>query len=583
MDHDRLGTTSDSDRSGSVADRVRARARGSRVDFARLHRRTREHGANLLVYGIVRLAFQPIFHLYFRMERIGREHIPKHGAVIIASNHRSFLDPFVIGTMARRPMYYIAKKELFPNRLVAWILSALGAFPVDRGAGDSETIETAKAILARGGIVLIFPEGTRIRPGALGAPRRGVGRLALETGVPVVPVAVFGTEAIRRGWRIRPHKVRIRAGRPLIFPRVDQPPYALAAAVTDRIWPCVMLQWEWLGGLAPVRRVAIVGAGAWGTTLAVCLARGGIDVALGCRTADQAAALARSRENPAYLPGVRLPDSVRVMRASELTLAHADAVVLAVPARSLPTVLACSGGSVSNRTGVLVVSKGLVPPLGTLPSAFAAERCNARAVAVLGGPGHAADLLEHGASVVVASVDRGFARQVADALAAAGLDVTGTGDVTGVELAGCAKNAAALAAAAASHAGARAAGAAAGRVFAEVDALARARGGRAQTFGGPAGAGDPDASVVDLGCSERRAGELIAEGVPVAEIGRALGPAAEGVESVPLLASAAHRAQLVAPALDGLAALVEGRMEPQQWAATISAPPDMGARCVRAA
>jgi len=68
----------------------------------------------------------------------------------------------------------------------------------------------------------------------------------------VVPIAVIGTEAIRRGWRIRPHKVRIRAGRPLTFPIVEDPSRALAAAVTDRIWPCVMLQWEWLGGLPPI-------------------------------------------------------------------------------------------------------------------------------------------------------------------------------------------------------------------------------------------------------------------------------------------------------------------------------------------
>ena len=156
------------------------------MDHAALHERARTKGANPVVYWIVRSLFQPFFLTYFRMKRIGREHIPRHGPVIIASNHRSFLDPFVIATMARRPMYYVAKQELFGNRFQAWILNALGAFPVARGAADMEMIDTAKAILGRGDIVLIFPEGTRMRPGALGTPKRGVGRLALETGVPVV-------------------------------------------------------------------------------------------------------------------------------------------------------------------------------------------------------------------------------------------------------------------------------------------------------------------------------------------------------------------------------------------------------------
>ncbi|MGA2013487.1 MAG: 1-acyl-sn-glycerol-3-phosphate acyltransferase [Solirubrobacteraceae bacterium] len=555
------------------------------VDCDRLHQLTREHGANLIVYGIVRLLFQPFFHVYFRMSRIGREHIPRRGPVIIASNHRSFLDPFVIATMARRPMYYMAKQEMFASRRRAWLLRAVGAFPVRRGSGDSESIATAKALLAHGEIVLIFPEGTRTRPGGLGSPRRGVGRLALETGAPVVPVAVIGTEAVRRGWRIRPHKVRIRAGRPLTFPQVDDPSRALAAAVTDRIWPCVMLQWEWLGGLPPVRRVAIVGAGDWGTSLAVRLAIGGIDVDLGCRSRDLAHALHGARENVGHLPGVRLPDGVRVMPDDELSPGGHDILCLAVPARELPAVLAAHAGRISSSTGVLVVSKGLVGPLGTLPSAFAAERCSARGVAVLGGAADPAEILEQGASVVIASIDHGFARQLADALTAVGLDVGTTSDVTGVELAGCAADVAVLAAAAAgTRAGANVAGAAAGQVVAEVDALARARGGRPETFAGLAGAGSLVATVAAGDSPDRRAGELLAQGVPAAEIGRALGPAAEAVESVGMLARAAREAQLPAPALDGLAALVEGRMGPEQWAATVTEPAgESHARPIRAA
>lgn len=542
------------------------------MDHGRLHERAREQGANPLVYWLVRAIFQPFFHIYFRLSRIGREHIPAEGPVIVAANHRSFLDPFVIATMVRRPMYYVAKQDMFTSPWRSWVLSALGAFPVARGAGDEEMIETAKAILARGDIVLMFPEGTRTRPGSLGKPRRGVGRMALETGAPVVPVAVIGTEAVRRGWRIRPHKVRIRAGRPLHFPRVESPSPALAGAVAARIWPCVMLQWEWLGGLPPIRRAAIIGAGAWGTSLAICLARAGFDVDLGCRTGEQALELTSSRENQRYLPGVTLPESVRVLRAAELELGGHDLVCLAVPARSLPAVLAAHGERIPQRVGMLVASRGLVPPLGTLPSAFASERCSARAIAVLGGPAPAAGMLEHGASVVLASLDLGFARQLADALGTAKLDVEITSDVTGVELAGCASDAAVLAAAAAAVAGPNVAGAAAGKVFAEVDALARARGGRPETFAGLAGAGHLVATVVATASRNRRAGELLGQGVPAAEIGQALGQVAEAVDSVPLLATVARNAHLETPALEGLAALVEGRIEPERWTATVTEP-----------
>src|SRR4051812_24495098 len=185
------------------------------MDHSALHERARAKGVQPIIYWLVRAVLQPFFHVYFRLSRIGREHVPSDGPVIIAANHRSFLDPFIIATMARRPLYYVAKRELFRNRVQGWFLNALGAFPVDRGNGDAQMIDTAKAILARGDAVLIFPEGTRIRPGALGRPKRGVGRLALETGAPVVPLAIIGTEAIRRGWRIRPHKVRVRAGKAL--------------------------------------------------------------------------------------------------------------------------------------------------------------------------------------------------------------------------------------------------------------------------------------------------------------------------------------------------------------------------------
>jgi len=239
------------------------------MDHSALHARARTRGVNPIVYWLMRAWLQPFAHLYWRLGRVGREHIPAEGPVLLVCNHRSFIDPFIVGLCSRRPVYYVAKEEIFHNRLLGWLVSSLGAFPVRRGAADADMIDTAKAILKRGDPVLIFPEGTRTRPGPLGKPKRGVGRLALETGATVVPVAIIGTEAIRRGWRIRPHNVRVRIGAPLRFPHIDTATTQLAAAVTDRVWPNVMLQWEWLGGLPPLRRAAVIGGGSWGTAIAV--------------------------------------------------------------------------------------------------------------------------------------------------------------------------------------------------------------------------------------------------------------------------------------------------------------------------
>ncbi|HEV7585607.1 MAG TPA: lysophospholipid acyltransferase family protein [Solirubrobacteraceae bacterium] len=218
------------------------------VRLSDFRERSLQRGVNPVIYWTLRAILLPAFLVYFRMQRIGREHLPRSGPLLLASNHRSFLDPFVIGMLVRRPVYYFAKRELFEKRWQAWVLNALGAFPVDRGAGDRAAMDTARAILARGDCVVVFPEGTRVRPGPLGQPRRGIGRLALESGAPVAPVAVIGTEDVRRGWRIRPRKVRIRVGAPLRFPSTECSSPALAAGVTERIWACVSLQWDWLGG-----------------------------------------------------------------------------------------------------------------------------------------------------------------------------------------------------------------------------------------------------------------------------------------------------------------------------------------------
>jgi len=430
------------------------------MDHSALHARARTKGVNPIVYWLMRAWLQPFAHIYWRLSRIGREHVPASGPVIFVSNHRSFIDPFILGLCSRRPVYYVAKQELFTNKFLGWFLSSLGAFPVRRGEADAEMVETAKAILKRGDPVLIFPEGTRVRPGALGQPHRGVGRLVLETGATVVPVAMIGTEAIRKGIRIRPHKIRVRIGAPLTFPKLEKSTGPLAARVTNRIWPNVMLQWEWLGGLPPIRRAAIVGSSSQGTALAIMLARAGIDVDLGCRAQAQADLVAATRESP-DLPGVQLHE--RITPVKDLELGRHDLVVFAVGAAELPAALAAHGPKLQPRTGLLTLSDGLVPPLGALPAAYVREHTAAWAVGALGGDLVAA--LDEG-SVVVASENLAFQRQVHDALKAGRVKVTKTDDVIGVELAAAAKQAAALAADEA----------AADRVLAEIEAHARTLG-----------------------------------------------------------------------------------------------------------
>src|SRR3954447_3705806 len=541
-----------------------ASERGTSHEFSAHHERARDRGVHPIVYWVVRAVLQPFLLVFFRMTRIGREHVPKEGPVILAANHRSFLDPFIIAVCVRRPIYFVAKRELFQKRWQGWLLNALGAFPIRRGESDEESMDTALEILERGDVVVIFPEGTRIRTGSLGKAKRGVGRMALESGAPVVPVAVHGTENARRGWRIRPVKVKVRMGRPLTFPRVQSPSPSLASEVTARIWPCVELQWEWLGGLPPMRNAAVIGAGSMGTGVAALLARAGLDVQLGSRSADHAERMRTDRRND-YLPGVDLPDGVTPTTVTDIEFAGVDLVVFAVPASALPSAVGSVGAQIGERTAVLVLAKGFVPPLGKLPSEYVGERVNGRAIAALGGPFHAGEAVHSGASAVLATTDDAFAKQLGEAFTKACIDVERSRDVRGVELAGCAKNAATLAAAAASASGENAAGAAAARVFGEVERMALSLGADPETFRGLAGVGDLMATALAPHSRNRRAGELLSQGVPAADIAGRLGAKAEAVDTVPQLAELCDRLGCEAPALESLTGLVEGRIQPSRW------------------
>jgi glycerol-3-phosphate dehydrogenase (NAD(P)+) len=535
----------------------------------RYHEYTRKHGVNWAMYVLARGLLQPAFWIWFRVSKSGRKYARVKGGLIVASNHRSFLDPFVIGASLpwRRPMCYVAKRELFEKRWQGWLLSRCGAFPIRRGESDEEAMTTARMVLERGGTVCIFPEGTRIRSGSLSTPKRGVGRLALQTGAPVLPVAVQGTERVRLGWRIYPRKVKLRMGRPHTFPRSEGPSPALAATVTARIWPNIELQWEDLGGLPPVRRAAVIGAGSWGTAVAVLLARGGLEVQLGTRSAEQAREMEEARVNERYLSGVRLPESMRVKRASEIELAGLDLVCLAVPSKALPQVVGSIGDRIGERAAILLLSKGLVAPQGELPSEYVGERVRARAIACLGGPAHAREAVSGSAALVLGSADPDLRAQLGEVFDRAGLVCERSGDVFGVEMAGAAKNAATLAAAAAQPHGLNAAGIAAAEIWRECVSYATSRGARLETFVGLAGVGDLTATVLAPGSRNRQAGEMLGTGTPADRIRAEIGQASEGLDSVPLIAATISAAGIGAEGLQGLTALIEGRIGSDEWVA----------------
>ena len=157
--------------------------------------------------------------------------------------------------------------------------------------------------------------------------------------------------------------------------------------------------------LPPLRKAAVIGAGSWGTAVAVLLARGGLEVELGTRTDEKAHEILNKGENAPYLPGVKLPESLVVKRAAEIELAGCDLICLAVPSKALPNVVGGLADRVGSRASMLLLTKGFVQPMGALPNDYVSERVRARAIASLGGPAHAREAAAGMAALVLGSAD----------------------------------------------------------------------------------------------------------------------------------------------------------------------------------
>lgn len=185
--------------------------------FAPFHARTRASEPEAHVYEVVRTFTVLNALITFRARTIGSANVPA-GPVILAPNHASFMDHFFTAGFIRRRVQFMAKSQLFAPGIASYVFSHGGVFPVRRGVADEEAFITAFAVLARGGAVGMYCEGGRSRTGELAPEAKpGIGRLALQSGAPIVPVAILGSHQARNWRRGRPPKVVIRYGTPLRF------------------------------------------------------------------------------------------------------------------------------------------------------------------------------------------------------------------------------------------------------------------------------------------------------------------------------------------------------------------------------
>jgi 1-acyl-sn-glycerol-3-phosphate acyltransferase len=190
--------------------------------FDEFHARVRDHEPEP-IYEVVHVVTMLHALITFRARGIGTEKVP-NGPVILAPNHASFMDHFFTGAFIHRRVQFMGKSQMFNHGPLAWIYSHGGVFPVRRGHHDEEAFISAFKILGRGGAVVMYCEGGRSRTGGLAETARpGIGRLALESGVPIVPVAILGSYQVRNWKRLQFPKITIQFGDPFRFDVVEQP------------------------------------------------------------------------------------------------------------------------------------------------------------------------------------------------------------------------------------------------------------------------------------------------------------------------------------------------------------------------
>lgn len=196
-----------------------------------------------MIYRLSQAVFRLVFRLYFRWEVRGVEHLTRTGGGLLVCNHTSFLDPPLAGTPWPRPVNYLAREDLFHVPLLAAWMRACHTIPVKRGAGSLYSLRRVVEVIRQGGVVLVFPEGTRSGTGALQDARGGAGLIIKMTGAPVFPCYIQGAYDAwsRHAWFPWPRKIHVTYGPPVTLP-ADLPPDELsrrALALVDALKPAV--------------------------------------------------------------------------------------------------------------------------------------------------------------------------------------------------------------------------------------------------------------------------------------------------------------------------------------------------------
>jgi 1-acyl-sn-glycerol-3-phosphate acyltransferase len=195
-------------------------------------------------YDVARVVVTLPTILLYRVTAKGRRNVPRRGPAVLAPNHFSQADHFFVGVYLWRKVRFMAKSQLFGAPVLTYILKVGGVFPVRRGHRDEKAFATAYELIDQGELLLVYAEGGRSRSGQLGSAKPGIGRIALESGAPIVPTAIHGSEGVRGYRRLRFPRVRIEYGEPLTFPVEKEPSRERQQEVADEIFARVRELYE---------------------------------------------------------------------------------------------------------------------------------------------------------------------------------------------------------------------------------------------------------------------------------------------------------------------------------------------------